>query len=700
MAKKTTGFPFGFDGLSLKGLAREIAQALKPAWSYAPKRTTSSYYETFHTSPRLDALEMLATDAASAKLELFPGKQYKADPKNTDGIDDHPLLNLLENPMPDHPEIDGWVLRYATHIYIELSGEAFWLLERDRRGVPAEAYIIPGVWVISTPTVNSPWYLIQPMGNTSHRPLQVDPNDVIWFKTIDINNPYGRGRGRVENIGDEIESDELASKYAKNFFYNDATPPTLISIPNITQEEAERFQESWIQRFGSFLKARKPAILRGDNIKVQKLTDTPREMDFVESRRFIRNTCNEHWSMPPELMGILENSNRSTIDSADYLWQKNRVAKSLRRFCAVLNRQLVPQFKEDIVIVAENVIPEDKATQWLQMREAVAGGIATRNEGRNALGLPPDGKNGDVYLMPFSLVERRINNPELPPTPSNPEKDTPGLTEEDVPVKTVSKGWSTQDSYWHLFDVKAASGEEPFKQAVGKYAALKERECREAFKKYAHEGLSYNEAIDKMLDDVYGEAADQVLKDRLAPAWVMSMKNGIAIAEETLGRPISFELLNPSFLNWIDTNGLEKAKTVNATTIDSIRSTISEGIEGGEGIQKLSRRISSVQEDLAGYRAERIARTETASSVNFGAYASYKAEGVDTVEWIATRDGRTRNYDDGDEFDHLVMDGKTANIDEGFDVGGETLMFPGDPAGSAANVINCRCAVAPKVSLE
>ncbi len=32
-------------------------------------------------------------------------------------------------------------------------------------------------------------------------------------------------------------------------------------------------------------------------------------------------------------------------------------------------------------------------------------------------------------------------------------------------------------------------------------------------------------------------------------------------------------------------------------------------------------------------------------------------------------------------------------MDEAFDVGGEQLMYPGDPAGSAGNICNCRCTV-------
>mgnify|MGYP001804312122 CR=1 FL=1 len=40
------------------------------------------------------------------------------------------------------------------------------------------------------------------------------------------------------------------------------------------------------------------------------------------------------------------------------------------------------------------------------------------------------------------------------------------------------------------------------------------------------------------------------------------------------------------------------------------------------------------------------------------------------------------------------MDGVRVGKDEDFDVQGEKLAYPGDPKGSAANVINCRCTVA------
>ena len=67
-------------------------------------------------------------------------------------------------------------------------------------------------------------------------------------------------------------------------------------------------------------------------------------------------------------------------------------------------------------------------------------------------------------------------------------------------------------------------------------------------------------------------------------------------------------------------------------------------------------------------------------------------------QWISTRDNATRGLKPTDEFDHFHMDSKGAELDGVFDVpmrpsGVEQLQFPGDPTGSAGNIINCRCTI-------
>lgn len=63
---------------------------------------------------------------------------------------------------------------------------------------------------------------------------------------------------------------------------------------------------------------------------------------------------------------------------------------------------------------------------------------------------------------------------------------------------------------------------------------------------------------------------------------------------------------------------------------------------------------------------------------------------VEEVEiWVTVGDEKVRPT-------HIAVDFEPKD-DFGWDVGGEFLKFPGDPNGSAGNIINCRCSVQPVI---
>ena len=91
-------------------------------------------------------------------------------------------------------------------------------------------------------------------------------------------------------------------------------------------------------------------------------------------------------------------------------------------------------------------------------------------------------------------------------------------------------------------------------------------------------------------------------------------------------------------------------------------------------------------------RATRITKTEMRKAYTTAQHLANEDLvnlGVESKEfWSATLDRRTRGY-------HLAADyqEKGSVIPNAFLVGGQTMKYPLDPAGSAANVINCRCYV-------
>lgn len=90
------------------------------------------------------------------------------------------------------------------------------------------------------------------------------------------------------------------------------------------------------------------------------------------------------------------------------------------------------------------------------------------------------------------------------------------------------------------------------------------------------------------------------------------------------------------------------------------------------------------------WQAERLVRTEATAAANFAqTQAAQTIFSPDQMqkEWIASFDDRTRDT-------HSEADGQIVMANDTFIVGGQPMMFPGDPAGGAAECINCRCSVA------
>lgn len=134
-----------------------------------------------------------------------------------------------------------------------------------------------------------------------------------------------------------------------------------------------------------------------------------------------------------------------------------------------------------------------------------------------------------------------------------------------------------------------------------------------------------------------------------------------------------------------------KVTQINRTTESQIRSIIRGGLDEGLGVDKIGKRIRETAAPMSALRAHIIARTETHTAANFGAQTAAELTGLDMKrEWVSASDERTR---DTSEADHVDANGQIVGMKEPFIVSGERLMFPGDPAGSAANIINCRCSV-------
>ena len=143
-------------------------------------------------------------------------------------------------------------------------------------------------------------------------------------------------------------------------------------------------------------------------------------------------------------------------------------------------------------------------------------------------------------------------------------------------------------------------------------------------------------------------------------------------------------------LRWVRNNSGEKITSVIQTHYQDIkiiaRAAVETGIDEGWGMDKIARQISREQGEIDLWKALRIARTETVAASNYGVeLGAEDLPGTKAKVWISSFTTTSRE-------DHMAMDGIMVDLGQPFDVGGESLMYPGDPTGSPGNIINCRCA--------
>lgn len=126
-----------------------------------------------------------------------------------------------------------------------------------------------------------------------------------------------------------------------------------------------------------------------------------------------------------------------------------------------------------------------------------------------------------------------------------------------------------------------------------------------------------------------------------------------------------------------------------------ITRTLDDGIAAGESTPELAARVQAVF-DVTGNpfwenRATVVGRTEAHAAVQAGTLAGAAQQQIETRRplmkvWHATlgQPERTRPA-------HAAAHGQAQPLTSPFIVDGEKLQYPGDPTGSAGNVIQCRC---------
>jgi len=187
------------------------------------------------------------------------------------------------------------------------------------------------------------------------------------------------------------------------------------------------------------------------------------------------------------------------------------------------------------------------------------------------------------------------------------------------------------------------------------------------------------------------DAALGIFEDaaRLGPRLVQAPLSAMGIE---LGGPLISEHLLRSAANW----SADKLALGLADGRAAIEAHIRLGVLGGRSPHEVMAGISKELGDDAGpfrkvsLRAEMIMRTET-GRIHSMATQARMDEAADLVPDL----GKEWQWSGKSRMSHSAVNGQRRKVSEPFDVGGEQLMHPRDPDGSAGNTVACGCESIP-----
>lgn len=152
--------------------------------------------------------------------------------------------------------------------------------------------------------------------------------------------------------------------------------------------------------------------------------------------------------------------------------------------------------------------------------------------------------------------------------------------------------------------------------------------------------------------------------------------------------------------NWITVQTAQKVVKVQKTTKNLLRNLIQTSLSDGKTNREVaidilkSGKVTGLKGLPLARRASLIARNEIHTAAVNAVDQSAKASRVKFErEWASIIDDRTHGAKPTDKWNHIIANGETVQMNETFVRTGEALMYPGDPKGSAANIIQCRCVI-------
>lgn len=604
-------------------------------------------------------------------------------------LDEHPLLSLLQRPNPMQGggkffEAVGGVLMISGNAYIERVGPG---TGQGRIGrAPRELYVLRPDRVTIVP--GSATNLVERYEYRAGGEIVPIPAPLVLHEKLfdPIDDWYGLSPLQV--LAKDVDTDNIAKAWNYTLIKKGARPSGALVVPkNLTDAQHARLQKQIDEHAGDE-HAGHPMLLEG-GMDWKEMGISPRDMDWIESRRMTKHDIAMGYGVPSELIGLKEATyeNRREAKRAFYTETVLPIADFLRDD---LGNWLVPLYDQrlrfDYDRDAIEALQEDREKVWTRVQTA---DWLTVNEKRIATGYD-EHSDGEVLLVPIGkvpLAEAGHTGADFTHLPADTDKD-PGGEHPDEEAGRRPAGKKTAETLrereWKARVLQFLPIERRYISALGGYFTTQRDDVLRRIEAVVPTKARETKDIEEILFELDGQT--DKLREVSRPYFEEALKQGGDAVWAEVGASGSFNPASPESRLAIDYQ-LRALRGIPERVRQRLEQEITAGLSADESPAEIAARINGLYRGLTGARAQTIARTEVARAYNETRWTAMRQLGIDRAEWLTARDEGVRLS----PFDHTI-DGEVRALGEPFTNG---LRFPHDPFGAPGNVINCRCVAIP-----
>ena len=336
------------------------------------------------------ALSQVEFKVADKRKKGKPDEIVQGPANGLNDLMDHPNDWFSE---PEFKELIGMHLLLTGNAYIELA--AF-----DATGKPHEMYILnPKNMIVvqdSKKFIKGYKYIV----NKIEVPFK--PNEIIHIKLPDPRGESRYGLSPISCARIIIQQDWDALDWNSSYFRNATWPSGIITCKDgLNEQEFKRAKKELKMNYEGKSKVGKVLILSG-GMEWHQTTPNPKDLDFLNLRKFNREEILSIYRVPPSIAGIFQFEN-STSRSAGVreqhiqFWSQT-IQPLAMKIISKMNMSLTPLFGKNYELILDvSKIPALKETEEMKQTRAQTAAILVER-----VGWTPESVN--ALLFPESVA--------------------------------------------------------------------------------------------------------------------------------------------------------------------------------------------------------------------------------------------------------------------------------------------------------